>query len=195
MEDVTWLIRAQQLRDEDWVFRFCPFDDDAVVQAVEPVTEVIDGEAERISSTMIRRLVDEGRVEEAGRCLGRDFALFGRIEPGEGKGRLLDFPTANIDPGEQVCPADGVYAGVAEIGGRRFMAAVSIGNKPTLGPAPRRYVEAFLLDARDDYYDKEMALSFRRRLREQRRFSGMEELKARIAKDVENVRRIVGQGI
>jgi len=143
----------------------------------------------RISSTLIRQLVADGRIEDANRCLGRPFAIYGRVVPGQGHGRILQFPTANIDPGEQVVPADGVYAGKAEVKGRQHPAAVSVGTKPTLGPAPRT-VEAFLIDAAGDLYDQAMTLSFLQRLRGQERFGGIDSLREQIAKDVERVREI-----
>ena len=110
---------------------------------------------------------------------------------GRGHGRLLEFPTANLDPGRQVVPGDGVYAGWAEVAGRRYRSAVSIGNKPTLGPAERT-IEAFLIDAKGDYYDEWLDLALVRRLRGQVRFDDAERLRAQIAKDVERVREICG---
>lgn len=161
-----------------------------ILHVVEPaMVELPDG-PQRVSSTLIRQRVMDGRVEDAAECLGRPFALYERIVAGAGRGRLLDFPTVNLHPGQQVVPGDGVYAGIASLDGRRFAAAISVGNKPTLGPAEHRIVEAFLLDARGDFYHRELELSFLRRLREQRRFDGAEPLKAQIAKDVQRVREI-----
>ncbi|MBS3734214.1 MAG: riboflavin biosynthesis protein RibF [Phycisphaerae bacterium] len=165
------------------------------VHVVEPVMVEIDGTPVRVSSTRIRRLVADGRIEQANSCLGRAFTLYGTVRAGAGHGRLLKFPTCNIDPVEQVVPADGVYAAVAIVDGARHAAAVSIGNKPTLGPAPRREVEAFLLDADGDYYDRELALALYARLRDQRRFDGAEQLSAQIAKDVARVRDICEQRV
>lgn len=157
----------------------------------EPATVDIDSVERRISSTLIRELVGKGRVEDTARCLDRPFAMHGKVIPGAGQGRVLEFPTANIPIGECVVPADGVYAGQAELAGGVYPAAVSVGNKPTLGPAPKT-IEAFLLDAEGSFYDEQMCLWFLRRLRDQRKFSGIEDLKAQIAKDVERVREICG---
>ncbi|MFP3938159.1 MAG: riboflavin biosynthesis protein RibF [Phycisphaerae bacterium] len=157
----------------------------------EPATVDIDASERRISSTLVRELVADGRVEDAARCLDRPFAMQGRVIHGAGHGRVLEFPTANIPIGECVAPADGVYAGRAELSGGTFAAAVSVGNKPTLGPAEKT-VEAFLIDAEGTFYDEEMRLWFLQRLRNQRKFSGIEELKAQIAKDVQRVREICG---
>ncbi len=161
-----------------------------ILHVVEPVMQDLPEGPVRVSSTLIRRLVLEGGIAHANRCLGRDFSLYGRVSAGEGRGRVLEFPTANISVTEQVCPADGVYAGLAEIAGERFAAAISIGEKSTFGPGGERAVEAFLLNAGGDYYDEYMVLSFIRRLRGQRRFDTAGQLRAQIAKDVERVREI-----
>ena len=161
------------------------------VQVVQPLMIDIDAQEVRISSTLVRRLVSGGRVAEAARCLGQNFTLYGRVIAGHRRGRLIEFPTANLDSGQQIVPADGVYAGTAAVQGRTFPAAVSIGNNPTFGPA-QRSIEAFLLNASGDFYDETMALSFVARLRDQERFTNARALKARIAQDVQRVREICG---
>ena len=163
-----------------------------ILHVVAPAMQELPEGPVRVSSTLIRRLIAAGRIEHANRCLGRDFTLYGCVRAGQGRGRVLEFPTANLEVAGQICPADGVYAGLAEAAGVRTAAAISIGDKPTFGPGQRRCVEAFLLEAGGDYYDEYMALGFRRRLRDQRRFAGAEELKAQIAKDVQRVREICG---
>jgi len=160
------------------------------LHVVAPAMVELAGGPARISSTLIRGLVAAGDIEQANRCLGREFALFGRVRAGEGRGRLLEYPTANIAPAGQVCPADGVYAGRAEVAGVTTAAAISIGAQPTFGPGRKRSVEAFLLNAGGDYYDERMVLSFHRFLRPQRRFDSAEQLKAQMAKDIERVREI-----
>lgn len=159
---------------------------------VPAITLEVAGASQRISSTLIRRLVAEGNVADAARCLGRPFTLFGNIVAGEGRGRLLEFPTANLAPGDQVLPGDGVYAGRATIAGKEYVAAVSVGTKPTLGPSPR-VVEAFLIDARGDFYNQYLSLAFLRRVRGQQKFETMDALQAQIARDVQQVREICGQ--
>lgn len=160
----------------------------------EPVTLALDGREQVVSSTLIRGLVAAGRVEDAGRCLGREFTLYGRVVPGRRVGRALEFPTANLSPGEQVRPGDGVYAGRAAIRGLSYAAAISVGTQPTLtgGGDAHWAVEAFLLDAEGDFYDEAMALGFVRRLRDQRRFDGVEPLRAQMSEDVARVRQICG---
>ena len=167
------------------------------VHVVEPAVAEVGGVPERISSSLIRRRIVLGDVEGAHRCLGRPFALYGPVVRGEGRGRTWAFPTANLLPSEQVVPADGVYAGRARLCGADYLAAISVGGKPTLAaaegrraPLPRT-VEAFLLDAQGDFYDKPMALGFLHRLRPQERFEGIQQLRAQIAKDVQRVRQLL----
>lgn len=160
------------------------------VHVAESVTiDLPQGQA-RITSSLIRRLVAEGDVEAAARCMGRPHTLYGEVIAGEGKGRLMDFPTANIHASDQAVPADGVYAGRASIGGVEYPAAISVGHKITLGPTSELYIEAFLLDAQGDFYGRPMAMSFLRRIRGQEKFAGMAELREQIARDVEQVREV-----
>lgn len=160
------------------------------VHVVESVALDLPQGPHRISSSFIRTLVLRGDVETAARCLGRPYTLYGQVIPGQGVGRLMEFPTANISPGSQVVPADGVYAGRARIDGRGFPAAVSVGHKLTLGPSEDLYIEAFLLDASEDFYGRPMELSFLCRLRAQEKFPDMESLRCQIGQDVAQVREI-----
>ena len=109
-----------------------------------------------------------------------------------GIGRLLEYPTANLQLGDQVIPADGVYAGYAEVAGSRCAAAISVGSAPTFCPEAQgqRTVEAYLLNGSGDLYDQDVALWFTHRLREQRRYDSPEALKAQMAKDVQQVRQL-----
>jgi len=162
-----------------------------LVHVVAPEMVDLPAGPQRISSTLIRRLLLEGRVADAARCLGRDYELAGRVTAGAGRGRRLDYPTINVAPGQQVRPADGVYAGTATLGEQEFCAAISIGEQPTFD-AGSRTIEAFLIDADGDFYDNPVTLRFSRRLRGQVRFDGPEALKAQMAKDVERVREVLG---
>jgi len=146
----------------------------------------------RVCSTLIRSLIAAGRVADAAHCLGRPYTLFGTVIAGEGRGRVLAFPTANLPVGEQVTPADGVYAGWAEIGDERFVTAISIGAKPTFHEDTPTAIEAFCLDAdQARFYDQPMALRFLSRLRAQESFDGLESLQAQIEEDVRRVRQLV----
>jgi riboflavin kinase/FMN adenylyltransferase len=163
-----------------------------LVHVVDPVRRELRGDPQRVSSTLVRLLVQAGRVDEAMECLTRPFALYGRVIEGAGQGRMMNYPTANIDPSGQVMPLDGVYAGLAEIDEQPCCAAISIGTKPTFG-AHERTVEAYLLDRSGDYYGKPMALRFFRWLRGQEAFRNADILKEHIAEDVQRVREICDQ--
>ena len=143
-----------------------------------------------ISSTLIRGLLLDGRIEPAGRALGRRFEICGTVVEGMQRGREMNYPTANIDPGQQIVPGDGVYAGVALVDQREYPAAISIGDQPTFGDADRT-IEAFLLDVDGCFYGKAMTLGFEARLRDQVRFESPAALAGQMRKDVERVREIV----
>ena len=161
------------------------------VEVVEPVMIELNGQVERVSSSLVRRLVTVGQVEAAAQCLARPFALYGPVIHGAGKGRTIDCPTANIDTGNQVVPADGVYAGWGTVGGRRFAAAISIGDRPTFASGSRA-VEAYLIGLDEDLYGKHLTLEFLQRLREQETYDTLDALRRQIEKDIASVRRICG---
>lgn len=164
------------------------------LHVIEPQSLTLPGRNEPliVSSTLVRRLLDDGNVADAAACLGRPHALIGPVIHGAARGRTMDFPTINLDCGNQQIPADGVYAGRAAFDGDNApprAAAVSIGRRPTFG-GDARVVEAFLLDTTGDFYARPVRLELLARLRDQRTFSAPGELAAQIAEDVENVRRI-----
>ena len=153
-----------------------------------------DGEAP-ISSTRIRRLVGEGEVAEAAKLLGRPYVLRGEVVMGDKRGRTIGFPTANVlaDPA-LVVPARGVYAGFVRVGKDTYAACTNIGVAPTFERRESR-VEAYLLGFEGDLYGREVDVSFLQRIREEKRFSGVEELKTQILRDVEAARRITNDAI
>jgi len=156
--------------------------------------------ARSISSSHIRRLLWEGRVEHAAGLLGRPYSMRGTVVPGRGLGNQLGFPTANLQvPEAKLIPADGVYAAIAcwenqpgalvsASGIRGAAAAVSIGVAPTFGPS-QRLVEAHILDASPSLEGRSLELHFVSRLREQQKFPGAELLSVQIARDLEDVRQ------
>ena len=161
------------------------------VVEVEPVMIDLSGRQVRVSSSLVRELLEAGAVEDAARCLGRDYVLHGQVVGGERRGRGLEFPTANVAPAGVMCPADGVYAARAAVGGGSHAAAVSIGTKPTFGKSPRA-VEVHLLDACGDFYGCDISVAFLARLREQRRFADADRLRAQIREDIKRVRELCG---
>lgn len=149
-----------------------------------------NGGGVEISSTRIRELLGEGRVEDASRLLGRPYSLRGEVVVGDKRGRTIGFPTANLAPDSSVVvPARGVYACFVEIDGERWPSSVNIGVAPTFGERESR-VEAHVLDFDGDLYGKVIEVEFLRRIRGEKRFSGVDELVARIGRDSEDARRI-----
>lgn len=146
-----------------------------------------------VSSTALRDAIHAGEMETARAMLGRPFALAGLVVHGQGRGHALGYPTANLRmPPEQIVPASGVYAGIAELPGERHAAAISVGTNPHFDGVETT-VEAFLLNFDRDIYDQTLRVLFVQRLREQARFEGLEALLAQMATDVEDTRRISGE--
>jgi riboflavin kinase/FMN adenylyltransferase len=157
------------------------------VRVVEPVREggVV------ISSTEIRRLIAAGRVGEAAEMLGRYHELRGQVVHGDGRGRKLGFPTANLDVREHCAiPANGVYAVYATVGGAKYRAVANVGLRPTFGPGERA-IEVHLLDFQGLFYGQEMTVQFVERLRSERRFGNQEALCAQIAADIRHARAVL----
>ncbi len=150
-------------------------------------------EGHELHSSEVRRLVTTGEVEAANRLLGREYAMAGPVEAGEQVGRRLGFPTANIgiEPNKLV-PALGAYAGRATAPEGEFMAALSVGYRPTFGGTQLR-VEAFLLDFEGDIYQQRLELRFVRYLHPDIKFPSPAELVLQLKKDVEDTRMMVAR--
>jgi len=149
----------------------------------------LDGQP--VSSTRIRDAVRTGDFDAVGQMLGRAYALCGPVVRGDGVGRKLGFPTANISVEGLVTPPHGVYGAHVTMDGRTHRAALNIGVRPTLGsPEPRLQVEAHLLDFEGDLYGREVEIEFVARLREEQKFPSLDALRAQIACDVEAARRL-----
>jgi len=147
------------------------------------------------SSTKIREFVLEGRVEGAYLLLGRPFEIDGTIVHGAARGRTLGFPTINVAHDGEILPKPGVYAGRArciEGDATWYAAAISIGTNPTFTKEgdPELFVEAHLLDFSGDLYGASMRLAFVAHLREQRRYSNVDELVAAIHSDIARTREL-----
>lgn len=159
------------------------------VQAITPLTNG----GEKISSRHIRTLLDTGQVVEAATQLGRYYVLSGPIIHGDGRGRKINVPTANMKyPTEKVVPANGVYACWAWLGGQRRKAVTNIGIRPTFTPEDRMaHIETHLLDFNQELYGEEVRLEFVARLRDEMRFSSAEELLRQIHTDIDGARHIL----
>jgi riboflavin kinase/FMN adenylyltransferase len=143
------------------------------------------------SSTYVRSLVDAGEVEEAAQVLGREHRVEGVVVRGDGRGREIGYPTANISlvPWSAV-PADGIYAGHLVRGEQLLPAAISIGSNPTFAGRERR-LEAYVLDFDGDLYGERVGVSFHARLRAMVRFATVEGLVAQMDQDVERTRELL----
>jgi riboflavin kinase/FMN adenylyltransferase len=140
-----------------------------------------------VSSTRIRQLLARGQVEAAATMLGRDHEVRGVVRRGDGRGRELGFPTANLAVPADIClPADGIYAGWCRIAnGETHAAALSLGRRPTFyDQADGSLLEAYLLDFDGDLYDQPAAVCFHRRIRDEERFDSIAALVAQIDRDV-----------
>lgn len=156
--------------------------------------EVVEGtriDGELVSSSRIRRALVAGDVEEAARLMDRPHRIRGLVGRGAGRGARLGFPTANLTGIDTLLPADGVYAARALVDGRgpAYPAACNLGPNPTFGE-PGGKVEAHLLGFSGDLYDRRIDLDFLERLRETRRFDGLEALLRQVRADIEETRRV-----
>jgi riboflavin kinase/FMN adenylyltransferase len=137
----------------------------------------------RISSTMIRRLLKAGRVNPARGMLGRAYGIEGVVIRGHGIGRQLLYPTANLEFQNRVLPADGVYVTLALVEGVWYRSVTNIGKRPTFGGELESKVETHLIDFDDDLYGKTLRVRMLHRLRGEKKFNGVDELRAQITRD------------
>jgi riboflavin kinase/FMN adenylyltransferase len=143
-----------------------------------------------VSSTRIRRLISEGRVDEAGALLGHPYAIDGTVTPGDGRGRTLGFPTANLVTENELLPPNGVYATTVRLDGVIYPSVTNIGVRPTFGDEGRTVVETHLLGVDMDLYGRSIGLGFVQRVRDERRFDSVDQLTAQIASDVLKTRTL-----
>lgn len=164
-----------------------------------PVTVVqpIEENGVKVSSSQIRRHLEHGRVEAAEALLGRPYAVEGVVVHGDARGRMLGFPTANLDGLDAyVLPATGVYAVSVEVCGPgspagNWFGVLNAGTRPTVAGQTFR-LEVHLLGFSGDLYDRQLRVSFLSRIRDERKFAGLAELQAQIGTDVQMVRDKLG---
>jgi riboflavin kinase/FMN adenylyltransferase len=142
-----------------------------------------------VSSTRVRRLVSEGRVDEAGALLGHPFYIDGTVVAGRGRGREIGFPTANMTTENELLPPHGVYATTMTIDGIVHAGLTNIGTRPTFGETDTT-VETHLLGYSGDLYGRPVRLGFVLRLRDERRFEDVDALKAQIEADQRRAERL-----
>ena len=144
-----------------------------------------------LSSTFVRSSIDAGDVGQAAKALGRPHRIDGIVVRGEGRGRQLGFPTANVRTDRHVAiPADGIYAGWAVLHRKRLPAAISVGTNPTF-EGKQRTVEAYILDFDEDIYGVELGVEFVERLRGMVKFDSVDALVEQMGRDVEQARDLL----
>jgi riboflavin kinase / FMN adenylyltransferase len=148
----------------------------------------LDGQV--VSSTRIREVIRIGDFDSASQMLGRAYALAAKVVGGDKLGHELGFPTANLDTNGSVLPPNGVYVALCTVRGRMHRAVLNIGHRPTVSqPTPQLRVEVHLLDFSGDLYGEEMEVTFIAKVRDEKRFASLEELKAQVARDIAEARK------
>jgi riboflavin kinase/FMN adenylyltransferase len=143
-----------------------------------------------VSSTRIRQLIAAGDVDEAAGLLGRQYFIDGEVVRGDGRGRQIGFPTANVHTANDLLPPNGVYATVARVGGALHASVTNIGVRPTFGDGRTPTVETHLLTGGRDLYGESFRLFFLQRLRDERSFPSVEALTAQIVRDCDDAKAL-----
>lgn len=143
-----------------------------------------------ISSTRIRQAISAGQLEASEAMLGRPFSIYGTVVHGTKLGRQLGYPTANVDPHNEVRPPPGIYACRTRVEDREYPSAAFLTARPDPRKGPPDVVEVYLLDAALDLYDQDIDVSFIRKLRDEWKFDGLDALKKQIALDIDAVRQL-----
>jgi riboflavin kinase/FMN adenylyltransferase len=146
-----------------------------------------------VSSTRVRRLVSEGRVDEAGALLGHHYFIDGTVTRGAGRGQGIGFPTANLATENELLPPAGVYATTATVAGIVHPSITNIGMRPTFADVDRLTIETHLFEFERDLYDTRIRLGFVQRLRDERAFPDVDALRAQIDADARSARRLFGR--
>lgn len=152
---------------------------------------VVNGEV--VSSSSIRQALARGDMKKVKKLFGRYFSLSGQVVRGDGRGRTLGFPTANMEVNpEQALPGDGVYATIAHVGQKFFPSVTNVGFRPTFS-GDKRLVETYLIDYKGELLGQKLTIDLVDKLREEKRFETVEGLKSQIDRDVEKARRILAK--
>src|SRR5689334_15787498 len=141
-----------------------------------------------VSSTRVRRLLSEGRVDEAGALLGHQYFVDGTIMRGDQRGRTLGFPTANLCSENELLPPHGVYATTARIGSLVYPSVTNVGTRPTVDQSGRTVIETHIFNLDRDLYGQPMRIGFVQRLRDERAFESLDALRAQIDADCQRAR-------
>jgi riboflavin kinase/FMN adenylyltransferase len=156
------------------------------LEVVDPIKE--DGE--RVSSTLIRSLLKEGKIKEASRYLGRDYCIKGKIVKGDGKGKDIGFPTINILPPKDLCLKKGVYAGYVSFNCDQHPAVINFGYRPTVD-GKKLFIEAHLIEKDIKPESAYVRIFFKDYIRPEKKFEDLEQLSDQIKRDIEKAKKIV----
>ena len=148
---------------------------------------------QRVSSSKVRHLLAEGKVNLARRLLGRPYGVEGRVEKGAERGRTLGFPTANLHPKNRVIPRNGVYVTGTLIDGQWRRSVTNVGVRPTFDAGTEPSVETFVIDWAGDLYGDVVRVRFLHRLRDERKFDSVVELQTQIERDVNRAQSYFGR--
>ena len=146
-----------------------------------------------VSSTRVRRLVAEGRMDEAGALLGHPYYVDGTVVAGKRRGRELGFPTANLQTENELLPPNGVYATTTTIDGVVHASLTNVGLRPTFGDTMQPIIEAYVLGFNGDLYGRPVRLGFVQRLRDERKFEDVDALRAQLEADRRRAERLFAQ--
>ena len=141
-----------------------------------------------VSSTRVRRLVSEGRVDEAGALLGHQYFVDGMVMRGDQRGRTLGFPTANLCSENELLPPHGVYATTTRVGPIVFPSVTNVGTRPTVDQSGRTLIETHIFNLDRDLYGQSIRIGFVQRLRDERAFESLDALRAQIDADCQRAR-------
>jgi riboflavin kinase / FMN adenylyltransferase len=158
---------------------------------LKEIQSVLTAGGEMISSTAVRQHVLAGHLERATAMLGRPFSVLGSVEHGDHRGRELGFPTANVNPHNEVLPPDGVYAVRVRLGDQRLSGVVNVGVRPTFAGTARR-LEVHVFEIAQNLYGEVIEVEFVQRLRDEQKFESVESLKKQISDDIRAARNILG---
>jgi len=137
----------------------------------------------KISSSTIIKYIKEGRIDVANSLLGKPYKIIGRVIKGLGNGHKIGFPTANIEYGDYVLPLNGVYAVKINVNNNEYKGLCNIGTHPTIDELNKESLEVYILDFDQDIYDEEVEISFIKRLRDEKHFENVENLKKQLKSD------------
>ncbi len=180
---------------EDYRFGKDAIGDVALLKEHFPVMTcplLLDDNGEKIGTKEIASFLRNGDIARANRYLGRDYEILGKVGKGYQNGRKIGFPTANLSlSASYLLPKEGVYKGIAYLRGKPYLSLVNVGKAPTVGLLKETLVEVYLDGFSGDCYNESVYLSFLERIRDERRFSSLDELKEQLEKDLRTIRRII----